>query len=71
VLADTGSQDALAVAIGEALDLAVVPGADETSARAMSTVRDRFGIDTMARSLAEVYEQVATGRHTAAGGKAS
>jgi hypothetical protein len=38
----------------------------------MATVRDRFGIDTMAASLAGVYEQVAGDRHTVrAGGKAS
>ncbi|HET7800870.1 MAG TPA: glycosyltransferase [Humibacillus xanthopallidus] len=71
VLADTASPEALAAAVVAALDLAAAPEADSTAERTMATVRDRFGIDTMAASLAEVYERVATGRHTAAGGRAS
>ncbi|WP_221629417.1 glycosyltransferase [Humibacillus xanthopallidus] len=71
VLADTASPEALAAAVVAALDLASAPEADSTAERTMATVRDRFGIDTMAASLAEVYERVAAGRHTAAGGRAS
>ncbi|WP_404389577.1 glycosyltransferase [Humibacillus xanthopallidus] len=72
VLADTASVEALAAAVVAALDLAASPEADSTAERTMATVRDRFGIDTMATTLAGVYEQVATARHTAqAGGKAS
>ena len=72
VLADTASPEALAAAVVAALDLAASPEADSTAERTMATVRDRFGIDTMAASLAGVYEQVATDRPTArAGGKAS
>jgi glycosyltransferase involved in cell wall biosynthesis len=71
VLADTASPEALAAAVLAALGLAAAPGADSTAERTMATVRDRFGIDSMAASLADVYERVAAGRHTAAGGKAS
>ena len=73
VLADTASPEALAAAVVAALDLAASPEADSTAERTMATVRDRFGIDTMAASLAGVYEQVATdgGRTARAGGKAS
>ena len=72
VLADTASVDALAAAVVAALDLAASPEADSTAERTMATVRDRFGVDTMAATLAEVYEQVATTRHTTrGGGKAS
>ena len=71
VLADTASPEALAAAVIAALDLAAAPEADSTAERTMATVRDRFGIDTMAASLAAVYERVAAGRHTAAGGRAS
>ena len=72
VLADTASVEALATAVVAALDLAASPEADSTAERTMATVRDRFGVDTMAATLAGVYEQVATTRHTArAGGRAS
>jgi hypothetical protein len=71
VLADTASPEALAAAVVAALDLAASPEADSTAERTMATVRDRFGIDTMAASLAAVYEQVAVGRLAAVGGKAS
>ncbi|MEO6996526.1 MAG: glycosyltransferase family 4 protein [Terracoccus sp.] len=60
ILADTGSRDRLGAAIGAALELAVAPGAEERSAQAENMVRDRFGIETMATALAEVYHQVAT-----------
>jgi glycosyltransferase involved in cell wall biosynthesis len=72
VLADTASPEALAAAMVAALDLAASPEADATAERTMATVRDRFGVDTMATRLAGVYEQVVTTRHTArAGGQAS
>jgi glycosyltransferase involved in cell wall biosynthesis len=71
VLADTASPEALAAAVVAALDLAAAPEADSTAERTMATVRDRFGVDSMAASLAGVYERVAAGRHMAAGGKAS
>ncbi|MDN5766445.1 MAG: glycosyltransferase family 4 protein [Humibacillus sp.] len=62
ILADTGSRDRLGEAISAALELALAPGADERAAAAQSMVRDRFGIETMATALAEVYHQVATHR---------
>ena len=72
VLADTTSAEALAAAVLSALDLAASPEADSTAERTMATVRDRFGVDRMAATLAGVYEQVATGRRPApAGGRAS
>ena len=72
VLTDTASPDAIATAMGDALDLAASPSATFVAERTMATVRDRFGIDTMAAALAGVYERVATGRHTAeSGGRAS
>ena len=71
VLADTASVEALAAAVVAALDLAASPEADSTAERTMATVRERFGIDTMATTLAGVYEQVATDGIRAAGGKAS
>ena len=72
VLADTASAEALATAVVSALDLAASPEADSTAERTMATVRDRFGVDRMAATLAGVYEQVATRRHSAdAGGRAS
>jgi glycosyltransferase involved in cell wall biosynthesis len=72
VLADTTSAEALAAAVLSALDLAASPEADSTAERTMAAVRDRFGVDRMAATLAGVYEQVATARHPApAGGRAS
>ena len=50
VLTDTSRPDALAAGVGRALDLATAPGAE------------RFGIDTMAASLCEVYADVASGQ---------
>ena len=60
VLADTGSRDRLREAISAALDLAAAPGAAERAAAAQAMVRDRFGIETMATALTEIYQQVAT-----------
>ncbi|HET8989001.1 MAG TPA: glycosyltransferase, partial [Humibacillus sp.] len=72
VLADTASPEALATAVVAALDLAASPGADSTAERTMATVRDRFGVDTMAAALAAVDDEVATTRRAErAGGKAS
>ncbi len=59
ILADTGSRDRLGGAISAALELAVAPGAAERAAEAENMVRERFGIETMATALAEVYHQVA------------
>ena len=56
----------------DTLDLASAPSAAATAERTMATVRERFGIDTMATALAGIYDQVATGAHpTPAGGRAS
>ena len=44
------------------IDLAVAPGAAERAAAAQATVRDRFGIATMAAALTGIYRQVATDR---------
>ena len=52
----------LSAAVGRALDLAASPGADDRAAAARALVRDRFGIDTMAAALAEVYREVAAAR---------
>ncbi|OFE16806.1 hypothetical protein BA895_04415 [Humibacillus sp. DSM 29435] len=60
ILADTGSRDRLGEAISAALELAVAPGAAERAAEAQNMVRERFGIETMAGALAEVYHRVAT-----------
>ncbi|MEO5745494.1 MAG: glycosyltransferase, partial [Terracoccus sp.] len=59
ILADTGSRDRLGGAVAAALELAVAPGAAERAAEAENMVRERFGIETMATALAEVYHQVA------------
>lgn len=61
ILTDTGSHDRLGAAISSALELGVAPDADERAAQAEAMVRERFGIETMATALAEVYHQVATG----------
>ena len=67
VLADTASAEALAAAVLSALDLAASPEADSTAERTMATVRDRFGVDRMAATLAGVYEQVAAPAASGAG----
>ncbi|MEO8850934.1 MAG: glycosyltransferase family 4 protein [Allobranchiibius sp.] len=59
ILADTASRVGLGAAIGSALDLAVAPDADGRAEQAADMVRERFGIDTMAASLAQVYRGVA------------
>ncbi len=45
--------------MGRALDLATSPGATLRSRRSRVVVRERFGIDTMAAAVAEVYTHVA------------
>ncbi|KRF35557.1 glycosyltransferase [Terrabacter sp. Soil810] len=62
ILADTSTAAALANATHAALDLAAAPDADARMAQARDMVRTRFGIDTMAASLAAVYRQVAPQR---------
>jgi glycosyltransferase involved in cell wall biosynthesis len=62
VLTDTSRPDALAAGVGRALDLATSPGAELRDRRARAVVRERFGIDTMAASLCEVYTDVASGQ---------
>jgi glycosyltransferase involved in cell wall biosynthesis len=62
VLTDTSLPDALAAGVGRALDLATSPGAELRDRRARAVVRERFGIDTMAASLSEVYADVASGQ---------
>lgn len=64
VLCDTRSPTALASAVRQALDLAAASGAGERSAAGRAMVRARFSIERVASVLAEVYEQVATRRHT-------
>jgi glycosyltransferase involved in cell wall biosynthesis len=59
ILTDTSTPYAVAAATHAALDLAVAPGADARAREAQHMVRTRFGIDTMAVSLAEVYQRVA------------
>ncbi|HSF99452.1 MAG TPA: glycosyltransferase [Ornithinibacter sp.] len=61
VLADTSLPRALAEGVSRALDLAASPGDPLRSRRSRAVVRERFGIDTMAASLCEVYSRVAAG----------
>ena len=63
ILADTSTPDAVAAATHAALDLAVAAGADVRERRARNMVHTRFGIDTMAASLASVYLRVAAPSH--------
>ena len=62
ILADTSNAAALASATHAALDLAAAPDAAARAERARDMVRTRFGIDTMATSLASVYRAVAPRR---------
>ena len=62
VLTDTSRAPALAAGIGRALDLATSPGAELGGRRAKTMVRERFGIDTMAAALCEVYSSASSGR---------
>lgn len=62
ILTETASRDRLGEAVMGALELAVAPGAAERAAAAQATVRDRFGIATMATALTGIYQQVATDR---------
>jgi glycosyltransferase involved in cell wall biosynthesis len=74
ILTDTSTPYAVAAATHAALDLAVAPGADSRARQAQHMVRTRFGIDTMAVSLAEVYQRVAAPRRpssTGTGGSTS
>ena len=60
VLVDTTSADALAGAVRRALALARDVEATARADAARSRLRDRFGIETMAATLDEVYGRVAT-----------
>jgi glycosyltransferase involved in cell wall biosynthesis len=60
VLAHTADEPSLVAAIGRALDLAGSTGAILRGHRSRATVRERFGIDTMASALVEVYGSVAS-----------
>lgn len=60
VLVDTRTPSEVAAGIHAALDLAPVPGRRE---RASATVRDRFTVEAMARTLGEVYSTVSSVRH--------
>ncbi|MEO7423117.1 MAG: glycosyltransferase [Ornithinibacter sp.] len=59
ILVDTTSPVALADAISRALGLARDPGAVVLAEQARVSVRDRFGIGTMAQALEGVYADVA------------
>ena len=59
ILVDTTSPPALADAISRALGLARDPGAVVLAEQARVSVRDRFGIGTMAQALERVYASVA------------
>jgi hypothetical protein len=65
ILTDTSTPEAVATATHAALDLAAAPGAESRVRQAQEMVRTRFGIDTMAASLAAVYDRVAAQRHPA------
>ena len=62
VLTDTSRPQALAEGVARALDLVAAAGDPLRSRRSRAVVRERFGIDTMASSLGEVYARVAS-RH--------
>ncbi|MGA8980921.1 MAG: glycosyltransferase family 4 protein, partial [Pedococcus sp.] len=55
ILTDTGSPTALAEAVGRALDMAASPETAMRQRRALTTLRERFSISTMAGALAGVY----------------
>lgn len=61
LLVDTTSPEALTAALVAALDLAAGPGAASRADRARALVAERFGIATMAASLAAIYSQVQIG----------
>ena len=60
LLTDTSDPTALGAALSRALDLAAAEGAEVRAAYARQVVLDRFGISTMAASLAEIYRRVAS-----------
>lgn len=60
LLTDTSDTTALGAALARALDLAAAEGAEARAAYARQVVLDRFGISTMAASLADVYRRVAS-----------
>ncbi len=60
ILTDTAQRQELASAVGRALDLAASPGAALRRRRSRAVVRERFGIDTMAGAVSEVYVEVAS-----------
>jgi glycosyltransferase involved in cell wall biosynthesis/HEAT repeat protein len=59
VLTHTANEPALAAAITRALGLSTSSGATLRDHRSRAVLRERFGIDTMAAALAEVYSAVA------------
>lgn len=67
VLVDTTSPQALAGAVTRALTLARDPDAVTRADRARASVRERFGIGTMAAALTHVYDSVASGAGTTGG----
>ncbi len=62
VLADTADPEALAAAVTRALALATDAEAQARADSARDGVRERFGIDTMAAALDDVYRRVAARR---------
>ncbi|HSP59664.1 MAG TPA: glycosyltransferase [Ornithinimicrobium sp.] len=58
LLVDTSSPGALAAAVGSALELAAAPDAAARADRARALVAERFGVATMASSLAALYSEV-------------
>lgn len=60
VLTDTAQPSELAAAVARALDLAASPGSALRRRRSLAVVRERFGIDTMAAAVSEVYVEVAS-----------
>ena len=62
VLADTADPDSLAAAVTRALALARDAEAQARADSARDGVRERFGIDTMAAALDDVYRKVAARR---------
>ena len=67
VLADTADPEALAAAVTRALALATDAEAQARADAARDGVRERFGIDTMAAALDDVYRRVAARRRVLTG----
>ena len=67
VLTDTADPEALAAAVTRALALATDAEAQARADSARDGVRERFGIDTMAAALDDVYRRVAARRRVLTG----